>query len=36
MKMETAIASPVTGTVASIQVKQGDQVQAGALLAMIK
>jgi pyruvate carboxylase subunit B len=36
MKMETALASPVTGTVASIQVKQGDQVQAGALLAIIK
>lgn len=36
MKMETAIASPVTGTVSSIQVKQGDQVQAGALLAIIQ
>jgi pyruvate carboxylase subunit B len=36
MKMETAIASPVTGTISSIQVKQGDQVQAGALLAVIK
>jgi pyruvate carboxylase subunit B len=36
MKMETALASPVSGTVASIHVKQGDQVQAGALLAMVK
>jgi pyruvate carboxylase subunit B len=36
MKMETALASPVTGTVASINVKQGDQVQAGTLLAVIK
>lgn len=36
MKMENAIVSPVEGTVAEIQVKQGDQVQAGQSLAMVK
>jgi pyruvate carboxylase subunit B len=36
MKMETALSSPITGTIASILVKQGDQVQAGAHLAIIK
>ncbi|HLP76492.1 MAG TPA: acetyl-CoA carboxylase biotin carboxyl carrier protein subunit, partial [Candidatus Paceibacterota bacterium] len=36
MKMENAIVTPVDGTVADVQVKQGDQVQAGQVLAMIK
>ena len=36
MKMENAIVSPVEGTVAEIQVKQGDQVQAGQSLAMVR
>jgi pyruvate carboxylase subunit B len=36
MKMENAIVSPVDGTVAEIQVKQGDQVQAGQSLAMVR
>lgn len=35
MKMENAIVSPVEGTVAELQVKQGDQVQAGQSLAMV-
>jgi acetyl/propionyl-CoA carboxylase alpha subunit len=33
---ENAIVSPVDGTVAEIQVKQGDQVQAGQSLAMVR
>ncbi len=36
MKMENAIVSPVDGTVAEIQVKQGDQVQAGQSLAIVR
>jgi pyruvate carboxylase subunit B len=36
MKMENAIVSPVEGTVAEIQVKQGDQVQAGQSLALVR
>ena len=36
MKMENAIVSPVEGTVAEVQVKQGDQVQAGQSLAMVR
>jgi biotin carboxyl carrier protein len=36
MKMENAIVSPVEGTVAEIQVKQGDQVQSGQSLAMVR
>jgi pyruvate carboxylase subunit B len=36
MKMENAIVAPVDGAVAEIQVKQGDHVQAGQVLAMIK
>ena len=35
MKMETEIFSPAAGTVKSIEVKQGDQVPAGTLLATI-
>ena len=35
MKMETAIHSPVNGTVAEIPVKQGDSVKAGDILAVI-
>jgi pyruvate carboxylase len=35
MKMETEIFSPTAGTVQSINVKQGEQVQAGVLLAVI-
>ena len=35
MKMENAICSPVDGTVAEIKVKQGEQVSAGQVLAMI-
>jgi pyruvate carboxylase subunit B len=35
MKMETEIYSPAAGTVESIEVKQGDQVQAGTVLAVI-
>ncbi len=36
MKMETPINAPVAGILASIPVKQGDQVQAGQVLAVIK
>lgn len=36
MKMNNAIVSPVNGTIAEIHVKQGDQVQAGQELAMIR
>jgi biotin carboxyl carrier protein len=36
MKMENAIVSSVTGTIAEIRVKQGDQVQAGQELAVIR
>jgi pyruvate carboxylase subunit B len=36
MKMENAITSPVEGTVAEIQVKQGDQVQSGQSLALVR
>ncbi len=36
MKMENAITSPVEGTVAEVQVKQGDQVQSGQSLAMVR
>jgi pyruvate carboxylase subunit B len=36
MKMENAIASPVDGTVAEVQVKQGDRVEAGQVLAMVR
>jgi pyruvate carboxylase subunit B len=36
MKMENAIVAPVDGTVAEIHVNQGDHVQAGQSLAMIK
>jgi pyruvate carboxylase subunit B len=36
MKMENAIVSPVEGTVAEVQVKQGDQVQAGQSLAIVR
>ena len=35
MKMETAVVAPEDGTVASINVSVGDQVEAGALLATI-
>ncbi len=35
MKMENAICSPVDGTVSEIKVKQGEQVAAGQVLAMI-
>jgi biotin carboxyl carrier protein len=36
MKMDNAIVSSVNGTIAEIFVKQGDQVQAGQELAMIR
>jgi pyruvate carboxylase subunit B len=36
MKMENAITSPVEGTVAEIQVRQGDQVQSGQSLALVR
>lgn len=36
MKMETPINAPISGILASIPVKQGDQVQAGHVLAVIK
>ena len=36
MKMETPINAPVSGVLASIPVKQGDQIQAGQVLAVIK
>lgn len=36
MKMENAIVASVDGTMAEIRVKQGDQVQAGQELAMIR
>ncbi len=36
MKMENAIVSPVEGTVADIHVKQGDHVEAGQVLAMVR
>ena len=36
MKMETMVTAPVSGVLASCQVKEGEQVQAGALLAVIK
>ena len=36
MKMDNAIVSSVNGTVAEIYVKQGDQVQAGQEMAMIR
>jgi len=36
MKMENAIVSPVEGTVAEINVKQGEQVQAGTVLASVR
>jgi pyruvate carboxylase subunit B len=36
MKMEAAMASPITGTVMAIHVQQGQQVQAGTLLAVVK
>ncbi len=36
MKMENTMNSPVDGTVAEIHVKQGEQVQAGQVLAMIR
>jgi biotin carboxyl carrier protein len=36
MKMETAIVSPVDGTVAEIQVKQGEHVQTGQSLAIVR
>ncbi|MCI5920402.1 MAG: biotin/lipoyl-binding protein [Roseburia sp.] len=35
MKMETPVVAPVDGTVASIDVTVGDQVEAGALLATL-
>lgn len=35
MKMETPVVAPVDGTVASINVTVGDQVEAGALLATL-
>jgi pyruvate carboxylase subunit B len=35
MKMETEIYSPAAGTIESIEVKQGDQIQAGTVLAVI-
>lgn len=35
MKMETAVVAPEDGTVASINVSVGDQVEAGALLATL-
>lgn len=35
MKMETPVVAPEDGTVASIEVKEGDQVEAGALLATL-
>lgn len=36
MKMETEVQSPVDGVLASFQVRDGDQVQSGALLAVVK
>ncbi len=36
MKMETAMASPVKGVVAAINVKQGEQIQAGKVVAVVK
>jgi pyruvate carboxylase subunit B len=36
MKMETAMASPVKGVVAAINVKQGEQIQAGKVVAIVK
>jgi pyruvate carboxylase subunit B len=36
MKMENAIVSPVDGTLAEIQVKQGDRVEAGQSLAIVR
>lgn len=36
MKMETEVQSPVDGVLASFQVREGDQVQSGALLAVVK
>ncbi|MBS1368647.1 MAG: biotin attachment protein [Lentisphaeria bacterium] len=36
MKMETPINAPVSGTLAKLEVKEGEQVQSGALLAVVK
>ena len=36
MKMETSIVAPVSGVIAAIHVKQGDQIAAGTLLAIIQ
>ena len=36
MKMETEVQSPVDGVLASFQVREGDKVQSGALLAVVK
>ena len=36
MKMETEVQSPIDGVLASFQVREGDQVQSGALLAVVK
>jgi len=36
MKMETPVNAPCSGVLASIPVKQGDQIQAGSVLAVIK
>lgn len=36
MKMETEVQSPADGVLASFQVREGDQVQSGALLAVVK
>jgi len=36
MKMENAIVSPVDGSIAEIHVKQGDRVEAGQVLAMVR
>ena len=36
MKMETEVQSPVDGVLASFQVREGDQVQSGAFLAVVK
>ena len=36
MKMETPVNAPATGVLAKLEVTEGQQVQSGALLAVIK
>ena len=35
MKMENALVSPVAGTIGSLNVKQGEQIEAGEVLALV-